>query len=720
MSKKLVFVYKGKRMDNDEMVSFFGLPQKKKDVSSKATISGATSKKCLDLVCRTAIKAPVVASKKGCLDLVCAEIEDIQAYFEPLNNKALSGLIKLGKPLAHTDIKDANLTAILRIASLKNKGVYRYPVLVDAIHKHMNLRPLPIKLYAHHPITKEKTLINLFDHQIGAIEHIRKREKMGDEKKFDTYGVRGSIVKLEMGLGKTLTAISASCIAPKLPVATKHGENGFPTLIIASKTVLTMWRRDGFEKFFTPDVSVLYYHPTFLPPKAINGITRAQIVKYDFVVTSYDMVCSAAKIEDSWKDICEIGDEHSIMKDKIIAIMERTKEQADNPDTIGKLILCHTPWERIICDESQRFANPKTFTFKALMNLYARYKLMLTGTPIRNYDTDLWAQLRFAGYTGILRAIEWKKKGTSLMKLHNLNAVILSVDYKDTSIVLPPKIYEDHSLTLQGTEKVVYDHVLGVAKDVYDMMLMSKANFACVLALFTRLRQICIAPYLMTTESKREKLRGAVKKADEMAKTHLSSLTEGPLWKWIKEKDGAAGIGSTKMTEIGNILKNIPKGKKVLIFSMFTSCLDLLAYKMEKETNGEYQLEQMDGDTPNNDRDLILQRFNTDKDLQALLMTYKVGAEGLNLTVACYIICMEPWWTFAVPLQAEARSWRPGQKDTVTVFNIHCQGTIEDRVLEICNEKKDMVATFLEGAEPIKKSVGLDKYTLGRILGLYR
>lgn len=698
MPKKIVFVYRGKRIPGKELSTVFVLGGVKK---------GAT-------------KALPPSKSKSSAIVPVVENESVDIYFERLEDATLTNLIKTCAVLTHDNIKKANLTAILRVASLKKGEKYRYPNLVDALHKFMNLKPLPIKLFSYNAITKENTPINLFDHQIGAIEHIRKREKIADEGKFDSYGIRGSIIKLEMGLGKTLTAIASSCISPKLPVATKFGENGFPTLIIASKTVLMMWRRDGFEKFFTPDVKVLYFHPTFMPAKAINTITRKQIVQYDFVVTSYDMICTAAKVEDSWKDVCEIGDEHTLMKDKIVAIHERTKEQADRPDTVGKLILFHTPWERIMCDESQRFANPKTFTFKAMMNLYGRYKLLLTGTPIRNYDTDIWAQLRFCGYIGIIRAVEWKKKANALMKLHNLNSVILSVDYKDTLITLPPKIYVDRHLALAGTEKVVYEHVLGVTRTVYDMMLSAKANFACVLALFTRLRQICIAPYLMTAESKREKLKGTGKKADEVAKTHLSSLTEGPLWKWVKEKDGPGGIGSTKMTEIGNILKNIPKGKKVLVFSMYTSCLDLLAYKMEKETDGEYQLEQMDGDTPSNERDAIMQRFNTDENLQALMMTYKVGAEGLNLTVACYVICVEPWWTFAVPLQAEARAWRPGQKSEVTVFNIHCQNTIEDRVIEICNEKKEMVSTFLEGAEPIKKSVGLDKYTLGRILGLYR
>jgi SNF2 family DNA or RNA helicase len=305
------------------------------------------------------------------------------------------------------------------------------------------------------------------------------------------------------------------------------------------------------------------------------------------------------------------------------------------------------------------------------------------------------------------------------MKLHNLNAAILSVDYKDTDIILPPKVPRDYSLKLEGMEKTVYDYVLGVTRTVYDQMMMGHALFACVLALLTRLRQICIAPYLITAESKREKLKGKSLKADEAAMSHLSKLKEGPLWKWVKDKDGKAGIKSAKMETIGNVLKKIPKEEKALVFSMFTSCLDLLKYKMDKETDSTYGLEQLDGDTPALERDAIIDRFNTDINVQALFMTYKTGAEGSNMSSATHVICIEPWWNRGTHKQAEARAWRVGQKKNVTVHNIFCDGSIESRVIEICNEKDEMIKTYLGSAEPIKKGGGLDKYSLGKILGVY-
>ena len=174
------------------------------------------------------------------------------------------------------------------------------------------------------------------------------------------------------------------------------------------------------------------------------------------------------------------------------------------------------------------------------------------------------------------------------------------------------------------------------------------------------------------------------------------------------------------MRMILKTLSKIPNGEKVLIFSMFTSCLDLLSTAIEKEFGSTFKCEQMDGDTNGKERNEILDLFAKDVNVRGLLMTYKVGSEGLNITSANHVICIEPWWTFAVPLQAEARCWRPGQTKTVNVHNIYINNTIEQRVLEICEDKRSMAKSFLESTEHSSKtSTKLDKYTLGRILGVY-
>ncbi len=108
----------------------------------------------------------------------------------------------------------------------------------------------------------------------------------------------------------------------------------------------------------------------------------------------------------------------------------------------GTAVIYGTPWERVICDESQKLANPKTMTYKCIMAVYGKYKWCLTGTPIRNYETDIWAQLRFCGYKGVERSHDWNRNGQGLIafKDHNLISAIFTMSYDDAQMSLPKKL----------------------------------------------------------------------------------------------------------------------------------------------------------------------------------------------------------------------------------------------------------------------------------------
>lgn len=602
-------------------------------------------------------------------------------------------------------------TAILRIAGARNaNSELMFPLVAQALHELMGFRGLPIKI----AVGPNKPTILLHKHQIMGIDHIRAREEATGRE--DAYGLTGSIVKLEMGLGKTLLAIAWSLIAPRPACTERHGENGFPTLVVASKTVMIEWKTEGFEKFFGRDVKVLYFHKSFISPTAYKNMSRRQLVKYDFVVTTYDVVCAASKEGGDYRDVLELGEDHTLMKGKIVSVHCRERKNANNSAITGQRVLFHTPWERVIADESQRFANPSTFTYKAMMGLYGRHKLCLTGTPIKNYCTDIWAQLRWCGYTGVKRTIEWKRNGATMMDEHRLARAILSIETKDTDIVLPNKITVESHEVFEGMEKQAYEYVLGVARTVYDEMMASMVDFACMLALFTRLRQMCIAPYLITADSKRGHTDD-LGKSGVLASKYLKNLHTGPMSEWVKDKNGTAGIRSRKMQLIIKALKEIPKGEKVVIFSMFTSCLDLLADAIKEFMPAGFVIEQLDGQTPDKERSSVLENFRSNKSVRALLMSYKVGSEGLNLTSGNHVICIEPWWTYAVPAQAEARCYRPGQTKEVYIHNIFIEGSIEQRIIQICEQKKEMAEMFLDGTGREAPSGGPNKFVLGQILG---
>lgn len=576
-----------------------------------------------------------------------------------------------------------------------------HPVAKDIIWNTLSIRSVPIRWGINKKGEKLKEPYRIRPYQQQVINWMREQEMHAPDKN----GIRGGIVSLKMGLGKSLISLVHS-------LSSEKGE--YPTLIVASKTMVYEWKTECVEKFFGNRIKVLYLHKDIIGKMEMDNVDREHIKKYDFVITSYDTCKTACRYGQYNEQCYEMGDEHTLMKGKIVQIHLRTKAQADLPHIRGIEIIYGTPWRRVICDESQTFANPNTKTYHSIMAIYGDYKWCLTGTPIRNYDTDIWSQLRYCGYNGCTAARLWKRGGIRLFKEHDLKAVILTMGYEDAGIALPPRVKAERPIVLQGNEKELYQIVLGKTRKAYSDMLKGLCNYACVLAMFTRLRQCAIAPYLMTAESKREKPSGLEKKTDDIAKKLLDVNAKDDLGLWCHDKNGTAGIYSTKITEIVNTIKNIPTKQKMLIFSTFTSCLDLLVEALKvKMPNLGYL--QVDGDTVGEERSRLITLFKTDDSTRVLLLTYKVGSEGLNLTEACHCIFIEPWWTPAVHNQAEARVWRQGQVNTVTTHFVLAKNTIEERVMEICKEKDELSSSFLNGTNK-KGKVGLDIYTLGRII----
>jgi SNF2 family DNA or RNA helicase len=149
---------------------------------------------------------------------------------------------------------------------------------------------------------------------------------------------------------------------------------------------------------------------------------------------------------------------------------------------------------------------------------------------------------------------------------------------------------------------------------------------------------------------------------------------------------------------------------------MFTSCLDLLADAL-KELLPSFSFLQVDGDTVGEERNMLLTKFRKDPNISGLLLSYKVGSEGLNLIEANHCICIEPWWNGCTIRQGEARCYRNGQTRTVMTYKIYSENTIENKIIEICKSKDEMAECFLEGTQKQMTRVGIDKYTLGVILG---
>jgi SNF2 family DNA or RNA helicase len=516
-------------------------------------------------------------------------------------------------------------------------------------------------------------------------------------------GLRGGYMCLTMGLGKTLIALS-HCLS--------RSKGEFPTLIIASKTVLLEWKEQGIDKFFGDRVKCVWLHKDYMSKTELSLVSQDTIKSVDFVFTSYDTLTSINKKTKYYEDTLTYGD--GLFEGKVIEINLRSQYKIDT-SLKGLDVIYGIKWERVICDESQRFANHKTMLYKCIMAVYGKYKWCLSGTPIRNYESDIWAQMRFLGYTIIKTANKWNRHPNYFFE-HDLNKSLYVMNYTHTDIVLPPKIDQRYLLDFQSdTEKDIYDLVYQKTINVYKQMLLNELSFACVLSWFIRLRQASIASYLLTPESKRKK----IDYNDDDNNTYMDKSQID----FCHNKESLSGYGSTKISKIIEILKSIDPSEKVLIFSTFTSALDLLrdAIKYDNDMT-DYSVLIMDGSNTQDERRSILDNFRNNPSTRALLLNYKVGSEGLNLTEACHCIFLEPWWTNSVHNQASSRIYRSGQIKSCTIHHIEINNTIEKNILDICARKDEIIKMFIdEDSNNINtntNNASLDKVMLGRILGI--
>ena len=160
--------------------------------------------------------------------------------------------------------------------------------------------------------------------------------------------------------------------------------------------------------------------------------------------------------------------------------------------------------------------------------------------------------------------------------------------------------------------------------------------------------------------------------------------------------DDYSGESAKLDTCIDLVKSGIEAGHKILLFSQFSSMLDIISKRFEKEKITSFMIT---GSTPKDKRLTLVNKFNHD-DTNVFLISLKAGGTGLNLTGADIVIHYDPWWNFAAQNQATDRAHRIGQKNTVTVYRLIAKGTIEERIVKLQESKKDLadrVLNFEEG-----------------------
>jgi SNF2 family DNA or RNA helicase len=552
---------------------------------------------------------------------------------------------------------------------------------------------------------------SLYRHQIEGINWMIEKEKN------PRLGINGGIYSLYMGLGKsnsisTLCMIDnnvKSCIDLKYSnlqskIIKDYIEPLYPCLVICSKTVAYEWKRD-IKKFYGDSCPFFYFHKSSLKNK-FDTIKFDDIKNFKIVISTYETVMNAAKKH-------KLADKQFFLDqfNRNAGILNSTRPlPSQTKSATGGLVLFKTPWKRIICDESHRMANPRSSTFFSMMCLYGEKKWCLSGTPLKNYTSDLYSQLRFCGYDQCISPNQFNYDMYQRSKLYEF---ILYKEYKDTDIKLPNIKEYVIEIELKDREKEIYDYYHGATKAVYNGFMIGSYNFSSVLTLFLRLRQICVCPYTLLAESSRTYKKEKEDKEYSLSQKILDEMTSG-LASWLKDKNGTSGIYSSKIKEVINILKNIKQGEKTLVFTSFKKVIDI-AVSAIKLFLPDKKFLVLDGDVTGDKRDDVLNNFkNGDLDYDVMFISYKVGSEGLNLVEANNIIMLENWWSPVHKSQAISRVHRIGQTKNVNVWHLIVKNSIEEKIETICNEKIKLIDDFLVSKKKFNNK--LNATTIGRIL----
>ncbi len=311
-----------------------------------------------------------------------------------------------------------------------------------------------------------------------------------------------------------------------------------------------------------------------------------------------------------------------------------------------------------ILDEAQHVKNPRAKTTAACLAIRAERRIALTGTPIENSALDLWTIYRFlmpgllAGRRAMERLAKEMGEGFNRRLRRQIAPFVLRRAKAEVTPELPPKVETDLTCPLSDEQRREYRRIseeglLG-KPDTLRTALSQQATH--VFALLTRLRQACCDVALLPWRRN---------------DTPSSCKTEAFL---------------NKMNEL------VPSGRKVLVFSQFTSYLGLLR-KTLKNSFTDLPIFELTGKTK--DRDRPIQSFQETNGAAVMLAALKAGGVGVNMHAADYVFLMDPWWNPAAESQAIDRAHRIGRRNAVFVYRVLTIGTVEQRVRALQREKQE-------------------------------
>lgn len=332
-------------------------------------------------------------------------------------------------------------------------------------------------------------------------------------------------------------------------------------------------------------------------------------------------------------------------------------------------MLAKVQWQTIVLDEAQSIKNFATKRSQAAMTLQSGFRLITTGTPIENHLGELWNLFRFIN-PGLLGSLEHfnqnfanpiersgdRQARNRLKKL--VQPFLLRRTKSQVLEELPSRTEILLHVDLSQEEMAFYE---ALRREAITKLSESEATAGAkhlqVLAEIMRLRRACCNPRLVRPD---------------------------------------LAISSAKLQLFGEVLTELLDNRhKALVFSQFVDHLQIIREYLDQQ---KIQYQYLDGSTPAADRKKRVDAFQSGQG-DVFLISLKAGGTGLNLTAADYVIHLDPWWNPAVEDQASDRAHRIGQQRPVTIYRLVAKHTIEEKIVELHQHKRDLADSLLEGAE---------------------
>ncbi|MEU6067721.1 DEAD/DEAH box helicase [Streptomyces sp. NPDC047082] len=425
----------------------------------------------------------------------------------------------------------------------------------------------------------------------------------------------GGCLADDMGLGKTITVIA-------LHLKRARSE---PTLVVCPASLLGNWQREIAR--FAPGVPVRRFHG---PERTLDGLDGG------FVLTTY-------------------------------GTMRSTAAQ-----------LAERPWGMVVADEAQHVKNPYSATAKALRTIPSPARVALTGTPVENNLSELWALLDWTtpGLLGPLKSFRARharavenaaadENSEAVARLARLvRPFLLRRKKSDPGIVpeLPPKTETDHPVPLTREQAALYEAVVReslLAIETAEGM----ARRGLVLKLLGALKQICDHPAL-----------------------------------YLKEEAHGDGLSarSGKLALLDELLDTLlAEDGSALVFTQYVGMARLIASHLSARA---VPVDLLHGGTPVPEREHMVDRFQSGR-TPVLILSLKAAGTGLNLTRAGHVVHFDRWWNPAVEEQATDRAYRIGQTQPVQVHRLVTEGTVEDRIAQMLESKRALADAILGSGE---------------------